>query len=248
VKVSLSSQWTKIPCLAILLLPAGLAHSQVVAGIYLGDAHTASSSLSIQVPATTTNLLITPVSYATNAFEAPLYYGYHAGYFWKRFRHDIGFEGEFTHLKVFAETNKQAQITGVLHGLPINENAPLDTTVQYFNITHGVNLLTGNLVARKCFHQTGTQPRLILSTRVGGGITIPHPENEILGIPNMQHYQIGSPVWQLGADSEIRFWRRLYFDTGFRFTRTRESVDIAGGTGTSLLSSFHLLFGFTWHL
>ncbi len=247
VKVSLSSPWSKILCLAILLA-ARLAHSQVVAGIYFGDAHTASSSLSMQTPATATNLLITPVSYATHAFQAPLYYGYHAGYFFRRFRRYLGLEGEFTHLKVFAETNKQAQITGLLHGIPVNETTPIDTIVQYFNITHGVNLLTGNLVARKFFLQTGARPRLILSARAGAGITIPHPENEILGIPNVQHYQIGSPAWQLGADGEIRLWRALYFDTGFRYTRTRESVDIAAGTATSLLNSFHLLGGFTWHL
>jgi hypothetical protein len=55
-----------------------------VAGIYTGDAHTAQGSLHIEAAGGATNLYIHPVSYSTNAFESPIYYGYHAGYFFTR--------------------------------------------------------------------------------------------------------------------------------------------------------------------
>jgi hypothetical protein len=229
---------------AALLLTADPAHSEWVAGAYTGDAHTAQTSLCIQAAAWATNLYINPVSYSTEAFQSPIYYGYHAGYFFTR---HFGLEGEFTHLKVYAETERLAQISGTLLGVPVNENVPLNTLVQRFNITHGVNLLTGNFVARTMFHQHGLHPRFILSGRIGGGITIPHAENEVLGIANEEHYQAGSPVRQAGADFEIRLWRTLYFDTGVKYTRTRENVDLAQGTAGSLLDSTHVTGGLTWH-
>jgi hypothetical protein len=230
---------------AVLFFAADSAHSEWVAGVYLGDAHTAKSSLRIQAAAWATNLYIHPVPYATNAFQSPIYYGYHAGYFFTR---HFGFEGEFTHLKVYAQTERVAQISGTLRGVAVKETVPLNTVVQRFNITHGVNLLTGTFVVRTAFHQRIPHPRFILSGRMGAGITIPHAEDEILGITNAEHYQMGSPVIQVGADFEIRLWHTLYFDTGVKYTRTRENVNLAQGTAESPLDSTHVTGGFTWHL
>ena len=69
-----------------------------------------------------------------------------------------------------------------------------------------------------------------------------------LGISNMERYEVGAPAWQVGAGLEIRLWRRLYADSELKYTRTREQVDVAGGTAESLLKSTHLLAGIAWHL
>jgi hypothetical protein len=148
---------------------------------------------------------------------------------------------------VYAETDRVAQISGAIGGTPVSESAVLKTVVQHFNITHGVNLLTGNFGARTTFRQDGVHPRFILSGRFGAGITVPHAENEVLGIANAEHYQVGSPVIQAGVDFEVRLWRTLYFDTGVKYTRTRENVDVGPGTAESLLNSTHVIGGVAWH-
>ena len=211
---------------------------------YFGGAHTAQASLQLQAPHASTNLSIQPVSYQTKPFQSPLYYGYRAGYF---FSPHFGLEGEFTHLKVYAETGPIAQISGTLQGVPISESAPLNSVVQRFNITHGVNLILANFVARKAFRQVASPARFLLSGRVGLGLTIPHAENEVLGISNLEHYQVGQPAWQLGAGLEVRLWRRLYAGGEVKYTRTRQNVDIAQGTAESLLKSAHGIAGFAWH-
>lgn len=232
--------WPAVGAFFLGLQPAG---AQWVAAAYLGGAHTGQTSLHLQIPDSVTNLMIHPISYADKPFQSPLYYGYRGGYF---FSSHWGFEAEFTHLKVYADTNRTAQISGTLNGAPVTETVLLSSVVQSFNITHGVNLLTGNLVFRKAL--TGDTPaRFIFEARAGAGVTIPHAENEILGVSNAEHYQIGSPVIQFGAGLEIRIYSRLYALAEAKYTRTDETVNIAHGTASSLLSTTHAIAGLGWH-
>jgi hypothetical protein len=173
----------------------------------------------------------------------PSIYGYRAGYFFSR---HFGFEGELTHLKVYGETGRMAQISGLLYGAPLNETALVSSVVQEFNITHGVNLLTGNFVARKALGPDASA-RFVLELRVGAGVTIPHPINEVLGVPNAQEYQIGSPAIQVAGGLDIRLWRRLYAITEAKYSRTNETVNIAHGTARSLLNSGHVIGGLALH-
>lgn len=224
----------------LLLQPAA---AQWTVAAYLGGAHTNQTSLQLQIPSSATGLSVHPISYADKPFESPLYYGYRAGYFFSR---HFGVEGEFTHLKVYADTDRMAQISGTLNGASINETTLLSSIVQRFNITHGVNLLTGNLVFRKALSSDAV-PRFVFEARAGAGITIPHAENEILGVSNAEQYQIGSPVIQFAAGLEIRLYSRLYALMEAKYTRTNESVDIAHGTATSLLNSTHAIAGLGWN-
>ncbi len=229
-------------CFTVLLLPRSAPAEWVVTG-YLGAAHTAQTSLQFQVPDESTNLTLHPIAYADKPCTPAIYYGYRLGYFFSR---RFGFEGELTHLKVYADTNRLAQISGVLYGMPVNETALVSSVVQQFNITHGVNLLTGNFVARKALGPE-TAARVVLEARVGAGATIPHPINVVLGEPNVQGYQIGSLAVQAAGGVEIRLWRGLYAITEAKYTRTNETVNIFHGTAATLLNSAHLIGGLAVH-
>lgn len=226
-----------------LLLCSRPGAAEWVVAAYLGAAHTAQTSLHFQVPDESTDLTLRPISYADKPFTPAIYYGYRAGYFFSR---HFGFEGELTHLKVYAETDRLAQISGVLYGAPVNETALVSSVVQEFNITHGVNLLTGNFVVRKALGPEASA-RFVLEARFGAGITIPHPINEVLGVPNAQAYQIGSAAIQLAGGFDIRLWRRLYAITEAKYSRTNETVNIAHGTATTLLDSAHVIAGLALH-
>jgi len=227
---------------ALLLFSRAGAAEWVVAA-YLGAAHTAQTSLQFQVPDESTNLTLHPISYADKPFTPAIYYGYRAGYFFSR---HFGVEGELTHLKVYAQTDRLAQISGVLYGAPINETALVSSVVQEFKITHGVNLLTGNFVARKALGLEASA-RFVLEARFGAGITVPHPINEVLGVPNAQAYQIGSAAIQIAGGIDIRLWRRLYAITEAKYSRVNETVNIAHGTAATLLDTAHVIGGLALH-
>jgi len=80
-----------------------------------------------------------------------------------------------------------------------------------------------NFVARKTSRRGPDWPfgRFLLSARIGAGITIPHAENEILGVSNREHYQIGSPAIQLAGGFEMGLWKNLYAATELKYTRIK---------------------------
>ena len=126
----------------------------------------------------------------------------------------------------------------------MNSVGPLSNIVQHFAVSHGVNLLLANAVFRQPLWNSPGQssPRAVLKLSIGGGTTLPHAESLIQGHGD-QHYQVGSPAIQLSGGLELRAWHRLYWSGEYKFTRTREQVDIFAGKITTLLDSHHLLTG-----
>lgn len=88
------------------------ARAEWAAAAYFGGARTAQTALRVQAQGT--DLRIHPISYRANSFQSPIYYGYRAGYFFTR---HFGVEGEFTHLKVYADTARNAQFSGSTAGI-----------------------------------------------------------------------------------------------------------------------------------
>src|SRR5262249_258805 len=150
----------------------------------------------------------------------PLYYGLRGGYFLPRMPW-IGLEAEFIHFKVFSNPQQTVHATGVYHGAPINRDLPLGQIVQLYSISHGVNLLLLNLVARYRIGRSAEYPdgRFILSARAGVGPTIPHTESNVDNHPQEQ-YETGRGAWQFSGGAEVRIWRQLYALGEYKFTRT----------------------------
>jgi hypothetical protein len=78
--------------------------------------------------------------------------------------------------------------------------------------------------------------------RFGAGATVPHAESTIEGQAD-EHYQTGSPAIQLAGGAEVRLWRKLYWMGEYKYTRTREEVNVFSGTASSLLQSHHIVTG-----
>ncbi len=215
--------------------------AQWTVGGYSGAAHTQNSDLAIEQTTLGTNLRFSNISYRGESFQPPLYYGARGGYF---FRRRWGAEAEFTHLKVFANVNQPATVSGTLNGTAINFRQPINTIVQRFSISHGVNLLLANAVFRQeLWRSDGEKPGpIILDLRFGAGSTIPHAESTIQGHAD-EHYQVGSPAIQAAGGIELRLWHRVYWTGEYKFTRIREKVNVISGTATSLLESHHIVTG-----
>jgi len=213
-------------------------------GAYLGTAWTGTSSISLSQPALGTSLRLDPVSYRTEGFNTPPYYGYRLGYFLDR----IGFEAEFIHSKALADTGRNTRVEGVIRGEPVNSVAALSNFIERFSISHGLNFLVFNAVVRHRFSPARAPllNRATLLGRIGLGPTIPHPESTIGGV-SREEYELGSLGLHFAAGAEIRIVRGVHALSEYKLTRTNQNVAVPNGHARTRLQSQHLTFGIAYH-
>jgi hypothetical protein len=210
-------------------------------GAFLGGSWTRDTSLTLTQPSAGTDVTLTPVHYAGKPFEAPPYYGYRAGVFphsgW------FGVEGEFIHLKVFAETTRLSTADGMVGGVHLSGPIVLSSIIQRFSISHGVNLLFVNALFRhQSPHTNGDGPRWVAVARAGAGTTIPHPESSIDG-GAFEAYEWGAFAVHGAGAIELRVTGPLYVTGEYKLTRTRQNVTVVAGSVRTPLVTQHLTGG-----
>jgi hypothetical protein len=228
------------------LAAASPAAAEWTIGGYVGGAHTRAASLTLSRPADSTNVTLSPVRYGSESIDSPIYYGYRIGSFprsgW------FGIEGELIHLKVVADTTRDVQVSGVIGGRPASGTAPMASIVQEFSITHGVNLLLVNAVARR---RVDVDPagaaRWTLIGRLGAGASVPHPESTIGG-ERFEGYEWGALSLQAAAGVELRVTARLSVVGEYKLTRSVQDVVVAAGTARTPLTTQHLATGMALRL
>jgi hypothetical protein len=219
----------------------------VVISAYVGAAKTMNSSLTVSQPSLGNNLTFADVRFRSRSFEAPLYYGFRAGYFIPQIPF-LGFEAEFIHLKVYTDPRQQVSVRGTRRGEPINRALPLGEIVQQYSVSHGANFLLFNVAARKGFKRDDDAPqgRVIFSARAGAGPTIPHTESRIEN-QFQEQYEISRPGGQIAGAAEIKLWRGVYALGEYKFTYSKQRGKIFSGTADSILRSHHGVFGLSYH-
>jgi hypothetical protein len=80
--------------------------------------------------------------------------------------------------------------------------------------------------------------------RVGAGASFPHAETTING-GVVHHYEYGGPGAQAAAGLHIRVLRRVAAITEYKFTWTRPTIDIVGGTAWTHVVTHHVIAGFS---
>jgi lipid A oxidase len=228
-----------------LLLLATPAAAQFNISGYVGGARTQNSDLFLERGAGT-QVTFQGVSWRGRSFDGPLYYGFRTGYF---FHPNIGIQSEFIHMKIYAETEREVQVSGTVSGTPVSGRMPMNTIVQRFNISHGLNVVLFSVVGRHHLLKEDDERlgRVMLTGRFGFGPTIPHPEITIQN-SDFESYAYGGTAIQLAGGAEYRLWRKLYFLTEYKFTRTRQDIDIGQNSGRTLVRSHHGVFGLSLHL
>lgn len=218
-----------------------------VVAAFVGGAATHDSRLSVSQPALGNRLDFERVRFDGRSFDPPLYYGLRGGYFLSR-RHEIGFEAEFIHLKVFSDPQQIVSVSGTRAGSPIDAQVPLGRIVQQYSISHGGNLLLFNFAARHRVGVSRERPggRFILNARAGVGPTIPHTESSVENL-RQEQYELGRAAWQVAGGAELKLWRGLHALGEYKFTRTRQRGRVASGEARSLLRTQHAIFGLSYH-
>ena len=228
-----------------LIMPIGAALADTSFSLYTGSSFTLNSDIHVQQPGLGTNAVFSDVSWDAKPLKAPPYYGIRANYFFESAPR-WGFGLDFTHYKIFAQTDQVVPVSGTFTHLPVNQSAPLNQRVQKFNITHGVNIVALNVLYRWTDNFASEAfPHGRLQPYFGGGPVyyILHPENTINNTNNNERYQGSGFGYQvLGG---VHYWLTrhvgLFVETKFNSGNARVNVD--QGTAETPLRTFHLLGG-----
>jgi lipid A oxidase len=199
--------------LAGLLIPLS-ACAQWNASAYIGKTHTADADLHVTHNPATSGLL-KDIGFDDRSFRPPLYYGLRGGFLLKP---TVGFEAELIHVKAFARL-------------------PPAIPIQQYNVSHGLNLLLGNLVL-----QREVVRRLDVCFRTGLGVAIPHPEIRAFG-QTLEQYEVHGVAMQLAAGVNFQLTRRMFWLAEYKFTTTKPRFEIGSATIENTFSTHHIVSG-----
>ena len=221
------------------LLPAILSSSvsaQWHVETFIGPVKTLASEVEIQQPAQQTALVFHEVSYSSEAFKQPLYYGVRAGVLLST-PNWLGFEIEFIHSKAYARTARTVHVTGTLHGAPYAARLPMRVLLRDFSFSHGANLVLANLVFRESISQLEARLRL------GFGFAVPHTESTFEG-QHQEQYELTFPAMQAALGFGRRLWPHAEILVEYKFSYTSvTAVRIAHGHANTQLVAHHFVAG-----
>jgi hypothetical protein len=200
------------------ILAAAPARAAWTAAAFVGASATRAATVTLARPAAGSRVTWTGVSFDSRSFASPPYYGYRIRWTPSADAR-AGIEAELIHLKVYARTGALAPI------------------VERFSISHGLNLLLGNVVWRQPLRRG-----LRLAARAGAGIAIPHAESRVGGI-DQEQYEISSAALQAAAGPEFATSPHTRAFVEYKVTTAAPAVAVAGGTIKGRYTSQHLAAG-----
>jgi lipid A oxidase len=218
-----------------LLAGANAAHAETTLTLYAGVSFTHDSDVRVRRPGGT-DLHYQGISWASRSFQLPIYYGVQLTHHFAA-RPDWGVRLDFFHDKAYANVDTAVPVTGTREGTRVEGSEPLSASVQGFNMSHGANYLTLNVLHR--WNRTGRpQPY----AGAGLGLMIPHVEATV-GTESVSEYQLTGPAFQLLGGLAYPLGSHVSVLGEYRFTRGDASVDIPGGTLDTRLYTHHLVAG-----
>lgn len=207
---------------------------------FLGSASTLTSPVRLVQPASRVDLTFEPVTWDDESFAQPPYYGYRISCALP-FARRVSIEAEFIHLKMYADTGASVEVRGTEQGMPVRRTEPIGRTIERLSISHGLNFVLVNAVYRQPVGPFASD-RLALTARAGLGPTVPHGESTVRG-ESLDHYEPGALGWQISAGIEVRVAGGLHALMDYKYTRTTQTIGVAGGTIGTLARAHHVVFG-----
>ena len=230
-------------CAAVFLVlgieASGQSRRELGFQIYVGHNHTQSSRFELEHPATRTALIFPEVHWEGQSFNRPLYYGFRGSLlWWKVGAFEVAPEFEFIHLKVYLKADQESQAIGILQERAVRGSLRINTVLEDFNISHGVDLFLFNAVIK----------RGLLFSRLGAGFNISHFESTLRGFPHHEEDAFGGRVYHLAIGIAVPLKQRFNFLTEYKFTSTGPRGPVFGGEAEASLNTHHLVYGlgFRW--
>lgn len=225
------------------------ASAEFFVDAYTGRSFTNDADVKIKQSGQGNDFTVKELSFDDESFKhaESAYYGMRFGYFFKKYPW-FGTAIEFLHFKIIGETDETKRITGTRGGAPINTTTRVDTVVQRFDVSHGVNYLTLNALFRySLFKEPERFPhgRLQLYGGFGAGPVITHAENTIEGLNNNEKFEVGGPGVQAFVGARTLLFKHFGVFVEYKFTHSDLEVDVAGGDAKLDENSHHIVGGIT---
>ena len=199
--------------------------------VYIGVARTTPSDIHLSQPNAETDVTFHHVRWADRSFRPSIYYGIRLSYAPSQGGGAV-LNLDYTHYKIYAQTDRAVDVAGTWRGNPIGEEAPLSRYVQGFDITHGLNMIAFDVL---CCGRA----------YAGGGVAyyVAHAENRIGGEANREHYAGAGLGYQLvggyrDAVSGDPLFAELKYSSGDVTVDTAEQ-----GRAQTRAHTWHVLFG-----
>lgn len=197
-----------------------------------------------------TNMNFRDVEWEDRSFESPIYYGARLEY-WFNDTPNWGVSVDYTHMKNYLVESETVAVDGIRNGVPVSGREPIDNTIDYFNMSHGLNTITFNGHYR--WFPAGQRDssllgRMQLYTALGAGFSIPHVEATVNGV-NTHEYQAGAgPVLNgmLGVNYDI--WDFVSGFVEYKLTYADVEAELKGGGSINTETVNHqIAFGIAAH-
>ena len=228
--------------LSCLAWPHGADAQWYIAG-YLGANHTLPAEVVIDQPSRGTLLQFNDVIFEARPFESPQYYGVRVGRLFGEQRR-FGVEFEWFHPKVYARTAESVHIVGRYAGATLDATLPMNTIVQRYSMSHGMNFALVNAVVRIPVSNdpASVASRIAFTGRAGAGPMIPHGESEIGG-QTQEQYEVAGVGYQVAGGVDVRVYRGLSAVVDYKFGHTSPEITVADGTGHTTANLHQVAFG-----
>lgn len=225
------------------------AHAEWVVSAYTGTSHTWASDLRIRQDGSASNATFQGVHWAAHPFEAAPYYGIRITYF-PGDAPRLGGTFDFTHYKMYADTGRAVWVRGTWNGSPINQYAPMNTRVQNFELSHGVNLTSVNVQYRWRGAFDTLQGTSRWEPHIGVGLVgyLPHAEGSINGVPSSANYPLAGFGGQIFAGTEYRLCRHIGLLVETKFDAGNLGIDLdPATTADTSVRTLHIIGGLAMH-
>jgi hypothetical protein len=231
----------------LFVLPQVAAAQWYVSG-YLGTNRTLAAPVAIEQASRNTSLVFEGVTFEARPFKSPQYYGIRGGRLFGE-RRRYGFEVEWIHPKAYADTSVPVRITGRHNGVNIDTTAPIESIVQRYAMSHGMNFLLFNAVARYPLDEAGSgfASRVAFVARAGAGPMVPHAETTVDG-ESLEQYEAGGVGYQFAGGLDVRLAGALSAVVDYKFAYGKPEVTIVDGTGQTTAKVHQLAFGLAFGL
>jgi hypothetical protein len=213
---------------------------------YAGASYSTPGFLRFSHGATGTSIEFSEVEWEGRSLQRPIYWGGRIGYLpWNWGRFQLGPEIEFIHAKTYLKPDQQVRVTGRFLGQEVTGFVPVDSLVEDFNVSHGLNLVLANLMFQYGLFPAAGRPmgRLRLGARVGGGVNISHFETQLRNFAYHEQYAYGGPVLQLAGGAHVPLWGPLGAMAEYKFTAVTPEGPINGGRVEARMNTHHLVGG-----
>lgn len=225
-------------------LPA--AQAELEFALYGGHTHVPDTG--VEYRAGQIRLTLHDVSWESRPFVSPIYYGLRLTY-WSERNRQAGVSLDFAHPKIYADDTQSVAITGSRQGETVDAEEPVGNTLQSFNNSHGLNLLTLNALYRwnpDAARAASWSGRLQPYLGVGGGIAYPHVEVTVDGQRTYEYQTAGAAIQ---AQAGVRYAMTESFGlfTEYKYNRAWLDESLNGGGSVRLQPHIHqFVFGIAY--